>query len=317
MATYNGARFLKEQLQSFVDQQRLPDELVCTDDCSTDETIQVLEEFARTAPFTVHIHKNPTNLGYAQNFNKALMLCHGDLVFLSDQDDVWFAHKIATVAGVAERQPEMLAFMNDAALTDEGLNPAGLSKLQQIRVAGIPMQSFVMGCCSAVRRELLDQCLPVPDGYPAHDDWIINFADALGSRFIIDESLQYYRRHDSNSSDFMANSLSPLPRWTQKKRNLSLLFSKERRQQFEDQLRREEMLAMGLKRAEHRQNGLACPQIQRARRLIDRRVELLRLRRSLQTRALPKRLWLALQLLVQGRYRAASGVKSFIRDVIA
>jgi len=136
MATYNGAQYLEAQLQSFVDQTRPPDELIITDDCSTDGTADIVYEFAKTAPFEVVFCRNEKNLGYCGNFNAALMQTTGDLVFLSDQDDVWFPEKIAYIAEVAERNPEMLVVMNDAALTDGGLNEVGLTKIGQIRSAG-------------------------------------------------------------------------------------------------------------------------------------------------------------------------------------
>lgn len=75
-------------------QTRLPDELIITDDCSTDNIEEIVKEFAETAPFTVVFHRNEKNLGYCGNFNAALMKTIGDLVFLSDQDDVWFPEKL-------------------------------------------------------------------------------------------------------------------------------------------------------------------------------------------------------------------------------
>ena len=80
MATYNGGKYLREQLDSFLAQTRLPDELVITDDCSTDDTLAIIETFAATAPFEVRWERNEQNLGYTGNFNKALMKAAGDLV---------------------------------------------------------------------------------------------------------------------------------------------------------------------------------------------------------------------------------------------
>ncbi len=88
MCTYNGARFLPEQLASFAAQERLPDELVVCDDGSTDATMEILQDFAATALFEVRVERNPQNLGFVRNFEKTLSLCTGDIVFLSDQDDV-------------------------------------------------------------------------------------------------------------------------------------------------------------------------------------------------------------------------------------
>ena len=90
LATYNGERYLQEQLNSFLHQTRLPDEIIACDDCSTDRTMDILESFAISALFAVYIYRNAINLGYTKNFERAISLCSGDVIFLSDQDDVWF-----------------------------------------------------------------------------------------------------------------------------------------------------------------------------------------------------------------------------------
>lgn len=212
MATYNGARYLREQLDSFVAQTLGPNELVVCDDGSSDDTLEILAEFRAAAPFDVQIHRNAEKLGYAQNFSKALSLCGGDLVFLSDQDDVWLAEKIATLAAMAERDPRGEVFMNDAELAYEDLRPAGLTKLTQIRSAGIPDSEFIMGCCIAVKKSFLEMILPVPETFPSHDRWIVHLAQGLGRRRIVETVLQYYRRHGDNTSMFIANRTERLSR---------------------------------------------------------------------------------------------------------
>lgn len=213
MATCNGAQFLQAQLNSFVTQTRLPDELVVTDDCSTDSTVEILERFAKTAPFKVFIHRNERNFGYCGNFSQALLRTKGDLVFISDQDDVWFPEKIERMASFAADCPEALVVMNDAALTDSDLADTGLTKLGQIRSAGFKEGSFVMGCCAAIKRDLLDLCLPIPEGFDAHDTWVVGIANGLGRRRILPEVLQYYRRHGSNESHWIVNRTTRVTRW--------------------------------------------------------------------------------------------------------
>lgn len=212
MATYNGAQYLQAQLQSFKDQTLQPDELIITDDCSTDSTEAIVRQFEKNAPFTVRFYRNKKNLGYCGNFNAALVKTSGDLVFLSDQDDIWFPEKIAHMVGVAERNPEMLVVMNDAALTDGDLNEVGLTKVGQIRSSGMGLERFVMGCCCAIRRELLDFCLPIPEGLRAHDSWLVNIADGLDAKLVNTSVLQYYRRHESNESQFVANRTTRVSR---------------------------------------------------------------------------------------------------------
>jgi glycosyltransferase involved in cell wall biosynthesis len=103
LAAYNGARYLQEQLDSLAAQRRLPDELVVVDDASSDGTVGILERFRATAPFEVKVHRNTANLGYSANFEVAISRCTGDIIFMSDQDDVWFPEKIEAVAGCFDR----------------------------------------------------------------------------------------------------------------------------------------------------------------------------------------------------------------------
>jgi glycosyltransferase involved in cell wall biosynthesis len=200
LATYNGRRYLPEQLASLAAQRRRPDELVVSDDGSTDGTVQLLEEFARAAPFQVRIHRNGTNLGVTRNFEKALSLCEGDIVFLSDQDDVWLPEKIGEVVDIFEKTPGALAVINDKLIADENLVPTGATMLGNIRGFGSPDSNFVAGCCSAFRREWLRIALPIPEGAIAHDTWLVSLAYRLGVASISEKPLQYYRRHRSNVS---------------------------------------------------------------------------------------------------------------------
>jgi len=201
LATYNGRLYLTEQLASLVAQHRPPDELVVSDDRSTDGTVELLEEFARTAPFRVRIYRNERNLGVLRNFEKALSLCEGDIVFLSDQDDVWLPEKIAEVVRVFEGTPGALAVINDKLIADENLVPTGATMLGNIRGFGSPDSNFVAGCCSAFRREWLRIALPIPQGAIAHDTWLVGLAHRLGVVSISEKPLQYYRRHGSNLSE--------------------------------------------------------------------------------------------------------------------
>ena len=89
MCTYNGGKYLREQLISIAKQARLPDELIVCDDVSNDATLQILNEFQKMAPFPIRIHRNGVRLGVTKNFEQAIALCNGDIIALSDQDDVW------------------------------------------------------------------------------------------------------------------------------------------------------------------------------------------------------------------------------------
>jgi glycosyltransferase involved in cell wall biosynthesis len=132
MCTYNGARFLEAQLHSIAEQSRRPNELVVCDDDSTDETHSILNRFAKSAPFSVNIHRNPVRLGSTKNFERAIALTTGDLIALADQDDVWLPDKLEQLAQPFEREDVGCTF-SDAEVVDQALRPVGFRLWQACR----------------------------------------------------------------------------------------------------------------------------------------------------------------------------------------
>ena len=196
MATFNGANYLREQLDSFLKQDLLPNELIVCDDKSTDSTLAILEEFARTSPFLVKIYKNKTRLGYSQNFAKALSLCDGDFVFLSDQDDVWCKNKISlSIYLMRKKQKANLLFTN-ALLVDSNLNPLNITLQEFNKRDTNDKDPNNHGCCICVRKSFLDEFLPVPNDW-GHDNWLNACAKLTNSKIIINDILMLYRRHES------------------------------------------------------------------------------------------------------------------------
>jgi len=208
MATYNGAKYLQEQLDSFVNQTRKPDELVVCDDGSTDETLDVLEKFKKESPFAVRIYQNESNLGYIKNFDKALALCSGDIVFLSDQDDVWLPEKLEIIEQDFVKNSEVMVVLNDQIITDDSLMSTGSSTLGNIRLMGFNDSWHSAGCCTTVRKIFLDIICPIPNEAHGHDGWINTLSEALNVRLVIDSKLQYYRRHNVNTSNSIATRTS-------------------------------------------------------------------------------------------------------------
>lgn len=206
MATYNGAAYLQEQLDSFLAQTRLPDELVITDDCSTDGTLEIIERFAASAPFEVHWEQNEQNLGCTGNFNKALMKTTGDLVFLSDQDDVWLAQKTENFIATYQSTPSAFAITCDCFITDENLHTKKTTKLAHHRALNRDLTSFITGCCSCLTRPFLNNVLPIPNDQPEHDTFLIGLAAILDRRVLVEEPLLLYRRHSTNTSGGIAKT---------------------------------------------------------------------------------------------------------------
>jgi hypothetical protein len=210
MTTFNGARFLGEQLRSIAAQTTLPAELVVTDDASDDDTVAILGRFAATAPFPVHVHINPVRLGWRANFMHALSLCRGELVALCDQDDVWEPAKLARMAGPFA-DPEVLLAFHEAWLIDADGRRGDLARIYAPPERNPPLSLDPMrnsfGFSMLVRRSLLGFGdlweLSVdnlhPDQRMAHDQWLFFLATALGTVAFVPEPLVGYRQHGGNA----------------------------------------------------------------------------------------------------------------------
>ena len=314
MATYNGSKYIREQLDSFLSQTKLPDELVITDDCSTDDTVQIIKDFAMHSPFPVFISVNKKNLGYAGNFNAALEKTTGDLIFLSDQDDVWFPEKLEYITNIAEKNSEILIIMNDTVLTDELLNEVGLSKLQQIESAGMTIESFVMGCCCAIRRELLNICLPIPAGFKAHDNWLVEFADSLNSRKIENKVLQYYRRHESNESQFIANRTVKISRKDVLLESFKNIFDEKAPQRERHSIEQLQILVLGIKKANSSEKYEKS--LQKFLYDTEEKIKVKNKRFDMRKKTLVLRVPLVFINLYGGGYKNTNGVKSVVRDIM-
>lgn len=211
LATYNGQRYLREQLDCYAAQTLLPDEIVAVDDCSTDGTVRVLEQFAKTAPFTVRIVRNEHNLGFGQNFAKALRLAAGDLIFLSDQDDIWLPTKLAHMKAAFDSPEVMVATCDQSIMNSDG-EPIGDSVLTQLRSVGVHSGLWSVGCCTAITASFRELMLPLPSGVSIHDAWIEVLARSLEVHRTVPEVLQYHRRHDGNLSPDVLNSFAQTSR---------------------------------------------------------------------------------------------------------
>ena len=213
MATYNGAAYLAEQLASLAAQTRLSDELVVCDDGSSDATVALLESFAASAPFTVRVEVNTPRLGVNANFEKAARLCSGDIVFLCDQDDVWYPDKLARIEQLFGDRPETMVILNDAALVSETLEDSGLTQLGAVRSSGYSDAGFNFGCCSAHRKAWQDIVFPIPASMDHHDVWINRMAHAVGAAWVTDRTLQAYRRHGDNVTQWILSDPAGANRW--------------------------------------------------------------------------------------------------------
>ena len=211
MATYNGQDYLKEQLDSILCQIQEEDELIVSDDGSTDQTIHILNEYQRMHQNIV-VLKGPKK-GVQKNFENALKHAHGDIVFLSDQDDVWLEGKAQSVLKVFQ-DSKAFVVLHNANIVDAHRN-----KLDQtvFELRGSKpglyhnlYKNAYVGCCMAFRKEVLKYALPFPDKIEMHDWWIGLVAEKMGKTILIDKPYLDYRRHDENVSSLHHHPFSKM-----------------------------------------------------------------------------------------------------------
>lgn len=198
LASFNGEKFIATQLQSVLSQLGPCDEVVVADDGSTDNTLAVI---AGLGDARVRIIVNGGALGVVGNFERALNDAKGDTVYLCDQDDVWLPGKIARCEYELTRN---VLVLTDCTVVDERLSCLKLSYFQALNsgsgiLRNIYKNSYI-GCCMAMRREVLSFALPFPKKIAMHDWWIGLVAECVGPVLFLDEVFTLHRRHADNAS---------------------------------------------------------------------------------------------------------------------
>jgi glycosyltransferase involved in cell wall biosynthesis len=211
MCTYNGSRFLEGQLQSINMQTRVPDELIVCDDCSSDETVETLNNYAVNVKFPVTIRHNAKRLGASKNFERGITLAQGDIIVLSDQDDLWRHDKLQILEQALCQDPDAGYVFSDAILIDqdgEFVHPSlwqrvffdskrralfDRSPVDQLQV--LLGRNVVTGATMAFRARLKTVIMPIPELW-VHDEWIAFASSLYGAYGVpISEPLTYYRQH--------------------------------------------------------------------------------------------------------------------------
>jgi glycosyltransferase involved in cell wall biosynthesis len=210
LCTYNGSKFLREQLQSLADQTLQPFEVVVTDDCSTDDTLSIVQEFDKVLNIKVFV--NESSLKVTKNFEKAVALCSGDIILMCDQDDIWHSDKLAKISHYFQNNLNQLAVFSDADLVDEQGNSLNKNFWSAVRFHEPQIQQFkngnvvelllagnrTAGCMMAFRRELVEKIIPFPTHIPLmiHDNWITIVGAMLDYLGLIEAKLISYRQHN-------------------------------------------------------------------------------------------------------------------------
>ena len=201
LASFNGEKYIAAQLRSFIEQTSLPGELIVYDDHSSDATAEIVKKFKEISPFNIKLTVNENNLGYTQNFSNALCSCVGDIVFLSDQDDVWLPTKIEKMLSRFEADPKLQLLIHDLDYCKEDLTPIGQTKIERMEGHFDLKRDYVVGMATAVRGSFLRHCLPVPkESGITHDYWLHSCACAVDGKEIMRDVLALYRRHPTNAT---------------------------------------------------------------------------------------------------------------------
>ena len=211
MASYNGARYIEQQLQSIIGQTRQPDEVVICDDNSSDDTFEIIQNVGRDCPFPLRLLRNETRQGSTRTFQSAVQQCTGDVIALCDQDDFWLPDKLATLGQAFETDDQLGLVFTDAEVVDEDLAPlgyglwksVGFNRREQARLRTdarfdlLLSQSFVTGATLAFRSCWRSLNLPFPTGLPyyIHDRWTAVLIAAASKIDFIDRKMIKYRQH--------------------------------------------------------------------------------------------------------------------------
>ncbi len=225
MATYNGSKYIREQVDSILTQLGADDELIVSDDGSTDNTIEILKSYGDSR---IKIFNNTNRGGVVGNFENALTRAVGEYIFLSDQDDIWESHRVTKVMAVLSSSSELWLTLNNYNVFymnselpsqirySESTDPLSKNFLGQLK------KNPYIGCCMAFKRELLDIALPFPTNLAMHDSWIGLLAKLHSNRVqFISEPLLRYRRHEQT----VTKGKSPYSIWFRIKYRITLCYN--------------------------------------------------------------------------------------------
>lgn len=215
MATYNGDKFLAEQIDSIQNQTITDFELIICDDCSTDSTQEILDSYTIRDP-RIHVYKNELNLGFKKNFEKALTLCTGEFIALCDQDDIWLPNHLEVLLNNIGKNDCIGA---NALFIDENGKSMQKTMKSFIPIHHPPQNAtdvflhevydnIIQGAASLIRRELLAKALPFPNNVKYHDYWLAIIACLNKGCLYTDTIVLKYRRHNNNVSTAKKFTLS-------------------------------------------------------------------------------------------------------------
>lgn len=199
LAAYNGSKYIKDQIFSILLQLKSIDQIVIVDDCSTDNTYDIVLSIASENPQVI-VCRNDSNIGVIKSFEKALRFAKHDYVFLSDQDDVWYPNKCEHFINELSKPDVVCVLGNlDVVYECKSLSYKFFDKSPVLRftVAHQFLKNDFIGCNMAFKREVLERALPFPQHISMHDFWLGVVALSMGKVSYVNSSTMMYRRHSS------------------------------------------------------------------------------------------------------------------------
>jgi glycosyltransferase involved in cell wall biosynthesis len=313
LCTYNGAEYLDAQLKSYSEQTLLPEELVVCDDGSADNTVSILEAFAAQAPFPVRVFINESTLGSTKNFEKAIGLCRGKIIALSDQDDVWLPRKLAALAEVFAQSSDVGLVFSDAEVVDDQLHPLGTRLWRHVKFTPAKQKDFrrgravnvlldvnvVTGAPMAFRSQLRPLLLPIPNDIGIiHDGWIALMTSMVAKIHFVPEPLIYYRQHPAQQMGVRPGAKRPrvLPR-----------------SHYESHIRQ---LTKIIERLTEYDQHSAIPGLKAMRARMEAHIKHIQRRLSLPAPKIARVPQISYELLTLHYHRYSNGVRSAVRDLL-
>lgn len=313
LCTHNGANYLDEQLRSILQQKRLPDEVVICDDRSTDQTIDLVRRFEAKADFPVRIYVNDRTLGPTKNFEKAIQLCEGNLIVLSDQDDCWYESRLSMIEEFFLGNPSAGLVFSDADLMGEksqllgkrlwetfGLSEERSRQIQEGRGLDVLLRhNVVSGATMAFRSELRNIVLPIPQ-ITTHDLWISVILSVVSEIRVLPTPLIKYRKHPAQQVGVLYYDFRES-------------IAKAKNVGSAEYLSLASQYAMARDRIQQHRSGR---ELQKQIDLIEGKIQHMNVRSALPN-ARWKRIPMILRRTVNGDYfRYSEGIKSIVKDIM-
>lgn len=312
LCSYNGEKFIEEQIRSILNQTMKIQEIIVVDDCSNDNTVRIAEAILENTDIKWLVLKNDTNIGFVKNFEKAMKLCTNDIIFLSDQDDIWYEDKVECILQYFHDNIKIAGLTHDAKIVDADRVWYGTYKNVQFRNGYGHPRPPITGALSVIKREYLAFIFPIPK-VSGHDIWIDYTMSFFKNYWLfVDDCLGEIRRHHNNTSEWFVNSFQSI----NKIDVLSHQFLSKIAKSYHDRFIINSALRQRLKKNNYFQEIFdAESALEAIEKLNAERFAIASRQKIVRNRKRVFRWYYSLRLLFAGGYNYFNGVKSFSRDI--